>query len=155
MTRRATISGVDVRPLVTHADERGALTELLRADWPQFRGFGQAIASVNLPWVIRAWHWHRLQSDAIVVISGRAAVPLYDARPGSPTHGVVQETIATEEKLVAIFVPPGVYHGYQTLGERPAVILNFPDRTYNPAAPDEERIPSDDPSVPYRWRTPT
>ena len=145
------IEGVGVHRLEPHVDARGSLTELLRADWPGFTRFGQAILTVNLPGVIRGWHWHRRQADVIVVISGRALLPLYDARQGSPTLGSLDEHIGDGEEPFALFVPPGVYHGYKTLGTVPALILNFPDQLYDPAAPDEERIPHDSPDVPYDW----
>jgi dTDP-4-dehydrorhamnose 3,5-epimerase len=148
------IAGVTVRRLEPHVDERGSLTEVLRSDWPEFTRFGQAIVTVNLPWVVRAWHWHRQQTDVVVVVSGRAVVALYDARDRSPTRGAVLETVADGREPVSIFVPPGVYHGYQTIGDRAAIIMNFPDRTYDPSAPDEERVRPDAPGIPYRWRAP-
>lgn len=145
------IQGVSVRKLFRHDDERGSLTEVLRSDWQEFRGFGQALVTVNRAGVIRAWHWHRRQTDLIVVVLGTAVVPLYDARPDSPTRGRLDEYVAGEENLLAIVVPPGVYHGYVTLSATPAVILNFPDRLYDASHPDEERVPFDSPDVPYRW----
>ena len=148
------IEGVRIRQLELHADERGSLTEVMRSDWPEFSGFGQAIVTLNRHGVIRGWHWHHRQTDAIVVLRGRVLLPLYDGRPGSPTFGAVEERVADGLRLFAVFVPPGVYHGYRTLGEEPALILNFPDRVYDPAAPDEERVPHDDPAIGYAWADP-
>ena len=148
------IEGVRVRDLVAHQDARGALTEVLRSDWPEFTRFGQAIFTVNLPGVIRAWHWHERQTDVIVVVGGSARVAVYDGRPTSPTHGRVEDFLVGEGRLAAIVVPPGVYHGYRTVGDRPALILNFPDRLYDASAPDERRVPHDTPDVPYDWDAP-
>jgi dTDP-4-dehydrorhamnose 3,5-epimerase len=145
------IEGVRVRPLVRHSDERGSLTELLRSDWPEFTRFGQAIFTVNQPGVIRGWHWHDRQTDLIVVMEGRAKVPLYDGRRGSPTFGQVEEHVCGGADLKAIFVPPGVWHGYKTVSAEPAIIVNFPDQVYDPAQPDEHRVPHDAPDVPYHW----
>ncbi len=146
------IAGVRRRLLDTHADARGSLTELLRSDWEECgSGFGQAIMTVNLPGVIRGWHWHRVQTDRIVVLLGEAKVPLYDARPGSATHGLLEENILRGERLELLLVPPGVYHGYRTTSPGPALIVNFPDRTYDPQEPDEERVPFDAPEIGYRW----
>lgn len=145
------IEGVRLRHLATHRDARGSLTELLRSDWPEFTRFGQAILTVNLPGVIRAWHRHARQTDVIVVIHGRALLPLFDGRTGSPTFGMVEEHLGDGERPIALFVPPGVHHGYKTIGATPALIVNIPDRVYDPATPDEERVPHDDPSVPYNW----
>jgi len=140
-----------MRTLEAHADERGSLTEVLRADWPEFGSFAQAIVTVNAPGVIRGWHWHRRQADVIVVIAGRVLLPLYDAREDSPTRGNLAVRVAGDGPPFALFVPPGVYHGYRTLGSAPATILNFPDRLYDPADPDEVRLAHDDPTVGYSW----
>ena len=148
------IDGVRVRRLVRHADARGSLTELLRSDWPEFTRFGQAIFTVNQPGVIRGWRWHRRQTDVIVVVAGAALVALHDGRDGSPTRGQLDEHVLDERDLAAVFVPPGVYHGYRTISDTPALIVNFPDALYDPAHPDEERVPHDDPTIGYRWEAP-
>ncbi len=145
------IDGVVVRALEPHVDGRGSLTEILRADWPGFTHFGQAILTVNMPGVIRAWHWHRRQTDAIVVVRGRALLPLYDGRAGSPTFRQLDEHIGDGEAPILVVVPPGVLHGYKTLGDEAATIINFPSELYDASAPDEERIPYDDPLVGFDW----
>lgn len=148
------IEGVRVRQLEPHVDERGSLTEVLRSDWPEYTRFGQAIITVNKPGMIRGWHWHHRQTDVIVVVRGRVLVPLYDGRPDSPTRGQLQAQISEDGRRFALFVPPGVYHGYRTIGEDAATILNFPDQPYDRAAPDEERVPFDDPGIGYAWVEP-
>jgi dTDP-4-dehydrorhamnose 3,5-epimerase len=145
------IDGVHVRQLTTHADARGSLTEVLRRDDPGFAGFGQAIVTINQPGIIRGWHWHHRQTDTIVVIKGRVVLPLYDGRVGSKTFGKIEEHVADGEHLFALVVPPGVYHGYKTIGSEAAMILNFPSELYDPAAPDEERVPHDAPHIRYDW----
>jgi hypothetical protein len=88
---RRLIEGVHLKPLVAHADERGYLMEMLRCDDPIFQKFGQAYVSLNYPGVIRAWHWHEKQTDYWVVVKGMVKAVLYDRRPDSPTHGMVNE----------------------------------------------------------------
>lgn len=149
------IDGVRRRELVSHVDERGSLMEVLRSDWPEFERFGQAIVTVNLPGVIRGWHWHRRQTDVIIVVSGSAVLPLYDGRATSPTQGRIVQHVSTDGDRFALFVPPGVYHGYKTLSETPATILNFPSQPYDSRYPDEERVPHDAPNIGYDWNTRT
>ncbi len=140
-----------VRDLVVHADARGSLTEVLRSDWPEFASFGQAIVTINEPGVVRGWHWHDRQTDVIVVLRGRVLLPLYDGRETSPMRGAVWHQVADEGKPFALFVPPGVYHGYKTLGTQAAVILNVPSEVYDAARPDEHRIEHDHPSIGFDW----
>lgn len=148
------IQGAALRPLTRHVDARGSLTELLRSDWPEFDGFGQATLTVNLPSVVRAWHWHERQTDRFVVVAGTAKIALYDARPGSTTHREVNDFVLGADDFALLVVPPGVYHGYVTVGDEPALIVNFPDHLYDPGSPDEGRMPFDSPEIPYRWGGP-
>jgi len=145
------IDGVSIRRLEAHADERGSLTEVLRSDWPEFAGFGQAILTVNRPGIVRGWHAHHRQTDTIVVLSGRIVVGLYDAREGSRTYGAVEDHVIDDPASIAVIVPTGVFHGYKTLGERDALILNIPDRLYDPEQPDEVRWEPDTDRIPYDW----
>lgn len=146
------IEGVRVRELRKNADDRGYLMEILRKDWSDvFLAFGQAYVSLNYPGVIRAWHYHQKQTDVFVCVSGMIKVALYDARPASPTVGRVDEYVTGDDRSLAILIPPGVYHGYQTLGTRPSLLINFPTELYDPARPDEFRTPHDSPDIPYRW----
>lgn len=149
------IDGVAIRRLERHVDERGSLTELVRSDWPEFRAFGQTTLTRNYPGVVRAWHWHERQTDLFVVIAGMMKVVLYDARRTSPSQGRVQELFLGEDAFLMVSVPPGVYHGYKTIGTAPALILNFPDALYRSSDPDEQRIPFDSKDVPYDWSAPT
>lgn len=146
------IEGVVIRELKKNVDQRGYLMELLRSDWSDiYRKFGQAYVSLNYPGVIRAWHYHKRQWDVFVCLAGMIKVPLYDTRDGSPTRGQVDEYVIGEHRPLAILIPPGVYHGYQTLGAQPSLLLNFPTELYDGS--DEFRVPHDSPDIPYHWET--
>lgn len=146
------IEGVVVRPLKRNVDERGWLMEVMRTDWPDiFTRFAQAYVSLNHPGVIRAWHYHKKQYDVFVCLAGMIKVPLYDARDGSPTKGRLDEHFMGDDNPVAILIPPGVYHGYKTIGTRTSLLLNFPTALYDRDHPDEFRVPFDSPDIPYRW----
>lgn len=145
------ISGVAVKELKVNVDERGSLMEMLRADDDIFEKFGQAYVSLNYPGVIRAWHYHRRQTDYFCVVKGMVKVALYDAREGSPTYGEVNEFFIGERNNLLIKIPPGVYHGYKTIGVEPSLLINFPTEPYDRANPDEYRVPYDSADIPYNW----
>ncbi|MBP6965773.1 MAG: dTDP-4-dehydrorhamnose 3,5-epimerase family protein [Armatimonadetes bacterium] len=145
------IEGVKIKQLQRHADERGCLTEILRRDDEIFAEFGQVYATVNYPQVVRAWHYHKKQDDFFAVVKGMAKAVLYDAREGSPTKGEVNEFFLGEQNMILLRIPVGVYHGYKTVGDETAILLNLPTRTYDPSDPDEYRLPWDSPEVPYDW----
>ena len=145
------IEGVRIKELRAHADERGALMEILRSDDEIYSAFGQVYVSYNYPGVVRAWHYHRHQDDLWTVVKGMVKAVLYDAREGSPTRGTVEEHFIGEQNRLLLRIPTGVIHGYKTVGNETALLLNFPTRPYNREEPDEYRLPFDSPEVPYDW----
>jgi dTDP-4-dehydrorhamnose 3,5-epimerase len=145
------IHGVKVRRLRLIPDERGWLMELLRSDWEEFEKFGQAYVTTCYPHVVKAWHYHKLQTDHFTCVAGLAKLVLYDPRKNSPTKGMVNEFYLGTLNPILVKIPNNVYHGFTAAGNEMAMIVNFPTRTYNYEKPDEYRIPYDDPSVPYKW----
>jgi len=145
------IEGVQIKQLVAHADERGALMEILRNDDPIFSSFGQVYVTSDYPGVVRAWHYHRYQDDLWAVVKGMVKAVLYDNREGSPTRGELNEFFLGEQNRILLRIPAGVLHGYKTIGVETALLLNFPTHVYDHQAPDEYRLPPDSPEVPYDW----
>ncbi len=140
-----------VRELRLVPDERGFLMELLRRDWPEFEGFAQSYVTACYPGVVKAWHRHRRQTDRFACVWGMAKVVLCDRREGSSTRGTVNVFHIGMLNPVLLVIPPQVYHGFTAEGGQPALIVNFPDELYDYDLPDEERLPFDDPSIPYDW----
>jgi len=145
------IHGVTIKKLQPHADERGCLTEILRSDDDIFQKFGQIYVSLNYPGVIRAWHYHKKQDDLWAVVKGMVKAVLYDQREDSPTRGEVQEVFLGEQNPVLLKIPVGVMHGYKTIGVEPSLLINLPTEAYDPADPDEYRLPFDTDQIPYDW----
>ncbi|MGQ9674192.1 MAG: dTDP-4-dehydrorhamnose 3,5-epimerase family protein [Chloroflexota bacterium] len=145
------IDGVVVKQLKINADERGSLMEMLRCDDDVFEKFGQAYVSMNYPGVVRAWHYHKVQTDFFVVVKGMTKVVLYDGREGSRTRGEVNEFFMGERNPILLRIPVGVLHGYKTIGVEPSLLINFPTEPYRREEPDEYRLPWNSDQVPYDW----
>jgi dTDP-4-dehydrorhamnose 3,5-epimerase len=146
------IQGVETRKLKLIPDERGFLMEILRSDDPLFRKFGQVYVSVVYPGVIKGWHYHKVQTDNIVVIRGMAKVVLFDRREQSPTYGEIREFFVGELNPTLIQIPPLVWHGMKGIGEKAAYFINCPTELYNYGEPDEFRVDPYDPTIPYNWQ---
>ena len=150
------IHGVAIKQLKPLVDERGFLMEMLRADDAIFEGFGQVYVTGCRRGVAKGWHYHKLQTDHFVCLSGRALVVLYDGRDESPTRGEVQEFILTSPPLpepapMLLKIPRLVVHGFTAHGCDEARIVNVPTLPYRYADPDEFRYPWNSPEGPYRW----
>ena len=145
------IDGVKVKSLRTIPDERGWLMEILRADESEFFAkFGQAYASATYPGVVKAWHYHRKQTDNFACLAGMIKLVLVDTREGSPTKGAVNEYFLGTEQRILVQIPPLVYHGWKCISTEMSVVLNLPTEPYHYAEPDEYRL---DPhgTLPYDW----
>lgn len=148
------IDGVTTKPLVRHCDERGFFVEVLRDDDELLERFGQSSFTMAHPGVIKAFHWHEKQWDLWFMCQGEARVVLYDLRPDSPTFHQLQEIFAGESQPMLIVIPPRVAHGYQVLGDSPALLFYHTTESYDRAEPDEGRIPYDDPDIAFDWGAP-
>jgi len=145
------INGVITHKLRLIPDERGRLMEILRKDEEHYLPVAQIYMTTNYPGVVKAWHYHKKQSDQMTCVKGMVKVVLYDARDGSPTKGEVNEFFVGEHNPLLIRIPPGVYHGWKCISESESVVVNCPTELYNYKEPDEHRAAHDDPAIPYTW----
>lgn len=66
------ISGVKIKKLEKHSDDRGFLAEILRDDENLMKKFGQSTFTKTYPGVIKAFHWHKKQDDLWFIFEGNA-----------------------------------------------------------------------------------
>ncbi len=145
------IEGVKIKYLKVIPDERGRLMEVLRANEELFEKFGQVYITTAYPGVIKAWHYHKKQTDNMAVVKGMAKVVLYDNRPSSPTYGEINEFFVGEHNPILIRIPPLVCHGFKCIGTEEVILLNIPTESYNQLCPDEFRIEPHSREIPYSW----
>jgi dTDP-4-dehydrorhamnose 3,5-epimerase len=126
------IDGVVMRPLKVFHDSRGWLVELFRQDdvvqewWPVM-----TYVSQTLPGVTRGPHEHVDQTDGFAFL-GPSDFKLYvwDTRAGSATRGHRTVVVLGASNPAAVWIPPGVVHGYRNIGEVPGLVFNAPNRLY-------------------------
>ncbi len=146
------IEGVKLKDLKVIPDERGRLMEILRADDEIFEKFGQVYMTTAYPGVVKAWHYHKKQTDNMTVLKGMMKIALYDAREDSPTRGEVNEFFLGEHDLKLLQIPKLIYHGFKCISQEEAVVINIPTETYNYEVPDEYRLDPHRNEIPYDWR---
>ena len=145
------IHGVAVKQLKVMCDERGRLMEMLRSDDPIFKKFGQVYMTTAYPGVVKAWHYHRLQTDHFVCVAGMMKVVLFDSREDSPTKGEVNEFFIGVHNPILVQIPPLVYHGFKCVSEYEAIVINTPTEVYRYKEPDEYRVDPHSDKIPYNW----
>lgn len=147
------IEGVRIHPFPVWPDDRGYFLEIARLGQGLVADFdaatSQVSAALNYPGIIKAFHYHRLQTDYWVPTAGLLQVALVDLRCSSKTFGAKNTLYVGALRPWQLIIPPGVAHGYKVIGEQPSVLVYITNRNYDPK--DEGRIPYNDSSVAYDW----
>ena len=140
------IEGLLRFPLELHEDERGWFVELRRES-----GLPKPTRQTNVSFsrrgVLRGLHYHeRGQDDLFVCLQGTARVVVLDRETGD----AFTEDIG-DDNPVAIYVPGIHAHGYEALSD--CLFMYLVTEEYDPANPDEQAIPWNDPRVVDLWST--
>ena len=147
------IDGVEIKAFAVWPDDRGYFLEVARIGQGLVASFPtattQVSAAFNYPGIIKAFHFHRFQTDYWVAAAGLLQVALIDLRLGSKTYGLKNTLYVGALRPWQILIPPGVAHGYKVIGEQPSLLVYVTNRTYDPK--DEGRIPYNDSSLNYDW----
>lgn len=101
------IRGVRTKSLRMIPDERGRVMEVLRADDDLFLKFGQVYITTTYPHVVKAWHYHKVQTDHICAIQGMIKLVLYDPREGSRPKGRSMNSSSASTTLCWFKCPTG------------------------------------------------
>ena len=153
------ILGVEIKTLRSHGDERGFFREIVRTTEPVFEGgtFAQWSHSKMQRNVVKAWHYHHVQTDWWYVPIGAVEVVLFDNRPESKTYkrmmhfNIGDSRFGSDTKELCVRIPPGVLHGLKVLSDE-AHLFYITSVTYSPN--EEGRFPYDSPLVPHSWGSP-
>jgi dTDP-4-dehydrorhamnose 3,5-epimerase len=142
------IHGVLLLELTSHPDERGSFVETYRREWvPGMREMVQGNLSRSRANVLRGLHFHRRQTDYWILVSGIYVVGVYDLRIGSPTKGRALTIRVSAEDGRAVYLPPGVAHGFYA--ETDVVMQYLVDEYYT--GDDEFGFAWNDPRAAVPW----
>lgn len=149
MSNESKIQGVKVRQLSKIPDERGCILHMLRSDDKDFERFGEIYFSTAYPGVVKAWHLHKAMSLNYAVIKGMIKLVVYDARPESPTKGVLQELFIGDNNYQLVTIPPGVWNGFKCIGTVYSIVANCATMPHDPN--EIVRLEPTTDTIPYDW----
>jgi dTDP-4-dehydrorhamnose 3,5-epimerase len=146
------LEGVTRHEMPNIVTRNGITTELYRPEWPagpkEVRHMIHVILRAN---AVSAWHVHERQTDTIAMISGSMRLVLFDDRAESATRGRLNVFHLSRMRPELVTIPPGIWHGLQNLDNTESSFINYFDRPYDYADPDEWRLPVDTDEIPYRF----
>ena len=149
------LHGVLLLEGMLHRDERGYFTELFnRREFQAATGlnvdFVQDNLSHSLRHVLRGLHYqvNEPQGKLIRVLQGEVFDVIVDLRRSSPSYGHSASFTLSAEQPQALWVPPGLAHGFLTLSATADCLY----KTTTHYAPQHERcLRWDDPTLNIRW----
>jgi dTDP-4-dehydrorhamnose 3,5-epimerase len=140
------IEGLLRVPLRRHDDARGWFLEL-RRESALPKATRQTNVSFSRRGVIRGLHYHeRGQDDLFACLQGTARVVVLDRASGE----VFTEDIG-DENPVALYIPGHHAHGFEALTD--LLFCYHVTQEFDPADPDEQNVPWNDPRVAGLWST--
>jgi len=141
---------IDQRPM--HEDERGSLQEIYDPAWGLHPDpLVYAYCVTIRPHQVKGWVVHRLQDDRLFVIRGVFRVALFDDRPESPTHRMLNVFVWSDHRRGLLVIPMGVFHAIQNIGSDEACFINLPTRPYSHEDPDKYRLPLRNDYIPFAF----
>jgi len=148
------LSGVLVLAPRVFRDERGFFQEMFNKQVFAERGlptdFVQDNHSRSVRGVLRGLHYQlpNPQGKLIRVARGKIFDVAADIRRGSPTFGKWFGMTLDDESAKAMWIPPGVAHGFLALSDEADVVYKCTE-LYSPR--DERGIRWDDPTLAIDW----
>jgi dTDP-4-dehydrorhamnose 3,5-epimerase len=153
------LAGAYVVELERIEDERGFFARSFCQDEFRKQGLKAAIAQCNVSWnrkrgTLRGLHYQAApHEEAKVVRCTRGAVwdVIVDLRKGSPTRLRWHAQELNADNRLALYVPEGFAHGFQTLADDSEVLYQMSESYH----PDLARgLRWDDPRLGIRWPLP-
>jgi len=137
-----TLSDIGVTPLQRIAVIGGDVLHALKSTDSDFHGFGEAYFSTIATGAIKGWKRHLQMTMNLVVPVGMVRFVFLDQGTGES-----REEIIGTNRYMRLTVPPGIWFGFQGVGEHESLVLNI---SSIPHDPDEvERLPVL--AIEYNW----
>jgi dTDP-4-dehydrorhamnose 3,5-epimerase len=155
----AGLDGAWLLPLDRKDDDRGFFARIWCADELHERGLDGGLAQCSLSYnrlarTIRGMHYQAAPAGEVKIvrcINGAVYDVLVDLRPASSTYKRWISRELTSDNRLALYVPAGVAHGYQTLTDD-AELLYLISTRHSPA--HARGVRWDDPAFGIDWPLP-
>lgn len=129
------IPGAVLVDIERKADPRGFFARSFCAEEFRREGLPEQFVQCSISYnerqgTIRGMHfqWPPSREGKLVrCVRGRLYDVLIDLRPGSPVYLEHRAVVLDEDARNAVFIPPGIAHGFQTLADRTEVLYQMTD----------------------------
>lgn len=145
------IEGLSLSPLKQITDTRGALLHYLKKSDTLFNGFAEAYYSKINSGIVKGWKRHHRIHQHFTVPHGTVKMVVYDNRPDSPSHGIVEEIVLDDSSNYRLLVmPPMLWYSFKCESEHTAILANIITEMHD--ASESDNLPLDNTEIPYHWK---
>ena len=119
------IEGVFIKELKQFQDDRGSVLHMIKSNDSNFNKFGEVYFSEILPGKVKAWKYHKTQSQNIAVPIGNVKFVIYDDRKNSKTFkNTLEIELGRPNSYFLLHIPPGLWYGFKSKCSHPSLIVN-------------------------------
>lgn len=136
------INGVELTPLKRILHEKGDLFHGLKYSEDSFSGFGEAYFSTVHQGDIKAWKLHKEMVLNLIVPVGAVRFVVLD--PEGKNHF---DTILSPDNYSRLTVQPGLWFGFQGIGENLNLVTNIASIEHDPDEVERKELNAFD----YAW----
>jgi dTDP-4-dehydrorhamnose 3,5-epimerase len=132
---KLTIDGAMLVHIEPRRDDRGFFARTFCVNEFAAQGLSTAAVQASISYnlksgTVRGMHfqWPPSQEGKLVrCLRGQIFDVLLDLRPGSPSYLRHQSVVLDQDNRDAVFIPPGIAHGFQTLADHTEVLYQMTD----------------------------
>jgi dTDP-4-dehydrorhamnose 3,5-epimerase len=151
----ADVNGLKLIESSPFQDRRGSVARIFcEREWTDL-GFRTAQVYLSETWhkhVIRGMHYQPGQAKIVRCLSGKIVDVVLDVRQNSSTFGKWTSAQLSGVNRMALYIPAGCAHGFQTVSLEPVQLLYFFSEPYDPTT--EKGVRWNDPKFKISWPFP-
>jgi len=141
------LPGVILTPLARFSNPLGDVWHAMKSSELSFQSFGEAYFTHIHPGKTKGWRKHSKMLLNLIVPRGEVLFGMLDDRKDSATLGKSLKISIGENQYSRLTIPPGIWVGFQGLGEHTSLILNLASIEHDP----EEALSKPLDSFPFDW----
>lgn len=150
------INGVYIVDLRIISDDRGSVMKMIVDTNEMYinspvvaRDVEEIYFSTVNPGIVKAWHGHKKMTLNYACLLGEVMIGLCDLRVGKTFGNTMRVHLDAMDRYQLLTVPPGVWNGYRSTNDKPAMIANAASMRYSDY--DIERIHPRDFPIEFDW----
>jgi dTDP-4-dehydrorhamnose 3,5-epimerase len=142
------IEDLILTPLPIVKVEGGDVMHAIKYKDEGVHGFGEVYFSNVDHGFIKAWKRHHKMILNIVVPIGEIRFVIFDDRKESSSYGEFQQVTLSQDNYQRLTVPSMVWMGFQGIGKKVNLLMNFANILHDPTESDRKKIDQ----INYKWR---